>query len=75
MIAYKDSTMIYLSKKPYYPAILMTRHEKGEWIGPVVINDQLDKSPGMDFYTVQFTATRKPSDKQKYKNLKMYGLN
>jgi outer membrane protein OmpA-like peptidoglycan-associated protein/tetratricopeptide (TPR) repeat protein len=41
VLAHKDSMMIYMRKKPFYSAIMMTRLVKGSWTVPTLINDQL----------------------------------
>lgn len=41
IISQKDSIMIYMRKKTFYTAIMMTKLENGIWTVPVAINDQL----------------------------------
>ena len=41
IISEKDSMMIYMRKKTFYTAIMMTRLQNGKWTVPIAINDQL----------------------------------
>ncbi len=42
VMAEKDSILIYMRKKPFYTAIMMTRMKNGKWTYPIAINDQLE---------------------------------
>jgi outer membrane protein OmpA-like peptidoglycan-associated protein len=41
ILSQKDSMMIYMRKKTFYTAIMMTRLVNGRWTNPIAINDQL----------------------------------
>ncbi len=41
VMAEKDSVLIFMSEKPFYSAIMMTRKRNGNWEKPVNINDQI----------------------------------
>ena len=39
--AEKDSIMVFMTDKPFYSAIMMSRMKNGRWSQPVILNDQL----------------------------------
>ncbi|HYW95356.1 MAG TPA: OmpA family protein [Bacteroidales bacterium] len=41
VLAEKDSILVYMSVKPFYSAIMMTKKMKGKWATPENINEQL----------------------------------
>jgi len=41
VLAGEDSVMVYMSKKPFYTALMTTRLINGRWTDPITINDQL----------------------------------
>jgi outer membrane protein OmpA-like peptidoglycan-associated protein len=42
VFAPKDSVLIFMSDKPFYKAILMTKFSKGSWSEPEVINNDIE---------------------------------
>lgn len=53
----KDSMLIYMADKPFYPAIMMSKRAKGGWTSPDVLNPQLEADDDMFVSDVSYDGT------------------
>ncbi|MCK4919695.1 MAG: OmpA family protein [Bacteroidales bacterium] len=68
----EDSLLLYMSNRPFYDAILMTRIKNGNWTEPVIINGQIQLEGNLKLCSVSFDGKELFISKKENYNSDLY---
>ncbi len=57
VFAEKDSIIVFMTYKPFYSAIMMSKLKNGSWTEPEMINDQLEIDGNYNLCSITYDAT------------------